>query len=280
MKIFDSLLTADIRKRKVFSVFLTIMVSIPLILWCIYGVGDYGIALFVLIPFLVGLLSTTILWFNNPITTRQARHIGFLTLFILAFGLMVFAIEGLICIIMAAPFAIVLTWLGSAIGHFIISKYANHSVNSIIILLIIIPLTAFTEKVIIPEVKPVTTSVIIDAKVETIWKNVIEFPKLNQPDELIFNLGISYPIESVIDGDGEGAIRYCKFNTGEFVEPITLWRENELLEFDVIEQPVPLKEISFWDINSPHLHDYFVSKKGQFKITKLEDDKVKLEGTT
>ncbi len=41
-----------------------------------------------------------------------------------------------------------------------------------------------------------------------------------------------------------------------------------------------MKEISFWNINAPHLHDYFVSKEGQFKLTALPNGKTLLEGTT
>ena len=280
MKIFQSLIDENLEKRKWIAVFGTIAVAIPLTVWSIYGIGEYGIALFILIPLLIGLISSSILGYKNVITKKQARQIGFLTLFVLALGLIVFAMEGLICIAMAAPFAILLTWLGSIIGYYLITNQPNQSLNSIIVLIITIPLTAFTEKSIIPDVKPVTTKVLIKSSKEIVWKNVIAFPKLNAPTESIFKLGISYPIESTIKGLGVGAVRYCKFNTGEFVEPITEWKENELLKFDVIEQPVPLKEISFWDVNSPHLHDYFVSKKGQFKITQLENGLIELEGTT
>jgi hypothetical protein len=52
------------------------------------------------------------------------------------------------------------------------------------------------------------------------------------------------------------------------------------LKFDVVEQPAPMKELSFWDIDAPHLHDYFVSKQGQFKLTELPNGKTQLEGTT
>ena len=109
---------------------------------------------------------------------------------------LVFAIEGLICIAMAAPFALVLTWIGTAIGHYLVTKRPNQSLSSIILLILAIPLTAFTERTIIPEVKPVTTKVQIQSTKETVWKNVIAFPKLNTPTESIFKLGIAYPIES------------------------------------------------------------------------------------
>lgn len=42
-----------------------------------------------------------------------------------------------------------------------------------------------------------------------------------------------------------------------------------------------MREISpYGELNTPHLHDFFVSKKGQFKLTQLEDGQTMLEGTT
>ena len=113
-----------------------------------------------------------------------------------------------------------------------------------------------------------------------VWKNVVTFPQLKKPEELLFRAGIAYPINAKIDGHGVGAVRYCNFTTGSFVEPITVWNEPELLAFSVKEQPAPMRELSFWDIDAPHLHDYFVSKKGQFRLIPLLNGKTKLEGTT
>ena len=280
MNIFNSILSEDLSKRKLTAVIITLLICIPLMIWSIYGIGEYGIALFMLIPLLMGMCSTIIFGYGNEITSAQARHIGFLTLMIFGCGLIVFALEGLICIAMAAPFAILLTWVGTIIGYQIVTKKPNQSLNSILILVIVIPLFAFSESQTTPPVKPVITSTIITATAETVWKNVIAFPELEEPYEILFKIGISYPMKSEIKGEGIGAVRYCQINTDDFVEPITHWEENRLLVFDVLEQPAPLKELSFWDVNSPHLHDYFVSKKGQFKITDLGNGNVELEGTT
>lgn len=280
MKILDSLLTTELANRKWISVSITLLICIPLTIWSIYGIGEYGIALFILIPLLMGMCSTIILGYKNSISFKQAWQIGFLTLLIFGIGLIVFALEGLICIGMAAPFALLLTWIGTLIGYAIVNKKPSQSLNSILLLIVLIPLSAFKESQTIPPVKSVITKTIINASPQTVWKNVIAFPELNKPNDLIFKIGISYPIKSRIEGEGKGAVRYCQFNTGDFVEPITKWEENKLLAFDVIEQPEPLKELSFWDVNAPHLHDYFVSKKGQFKITELENGLVELEGTT
>jgi hypothetical protein len=280
MEIFGSILTENLQKRKWIAVFTTVTVCLLLLILAIYGLGEYGIAIFVLIPLLLGMLSTIILGYSMDISLKQARHIGFLTLLFFTCGLIIFALEGLICIAMAAPFGIILTWVGTLIGYVLIKKKPNQALPSILILLVLIPFSAFRGTKNIPPIKPIITKTIINASPETVWQNVIAFPELDQPDEFLFKIGISYPIKSRIEGSGVGAIRFCQFNTGDFVEPITSWEENELLAFDVLEQPEPLREISFWDVNSPHLHDYFISKKGQFKITDLGNGRVELEGTT
>jgi hypothetical protein len=115
------------------------------------------------------------------------------------------------------------------------------------------------------DIRSVITSIEINASPEKVWENVIAFPQLNEPTEFIFKTGIAYPINATINGKGLGAVRFCNFSTGSFVEPITVWDEPRLLKFSVDEQPEPMKELSIYDIHPNHLHGYWVSKQGQFK---------------
>lgn len=138
----------------------------------------------------------------------------------------------------------------------------------------------FIEKNSKPELNSVVTSIEIETDAETVWKNVIEFPALDTPSEFIFKIGIAYPVDAKIEGVGIGAVRHCNFTTGSFVEPISVWDQPNLLKFSVAEQPAPMKELSFWNVDAPHLHDYFVSKEGQFKLTRLPNGNTLLEGTT
>ena len=128
-----------------------------------------------------------------------------------------------------------------------------------LVLIFFVPLTALVEKDTTPEVTSVVSSIEIDAPPDVVWKHLIEFPPIPEPDELLFKTGIAYPINARIEGTGVGAIRHCNFTTGSFVEPITIWDAPRLLRFDVEQQPAPMRELSFWDIDAPHLHDYFVS---------------------
>jgi hypothetical protein len=128
--------------------------------------------------------------------------------------------------------------------------------------------------------RSVTTSIEIDASPEDVWENIIAFPPLKQPGEFIFRTGIAYPTGATISGKGVGAVRHCNFSTGCFVEPVTVWNEPSLLAFNVDDQPEPMKELSLYDIHPNHLHGYWVSQKGQFKLTSLENGHTLLEGTT
>lgn len=269
-------------KSKLTAIGVTVIISGLLTFWGIQGIGVYGMALFVLTPLFIGMCPVIIYGRKRPVTTKQSRNIGFMTLGLFTIGLIAFAIEGVICIAMAAPIGLLLTWAGTLIGHSMVHKTPSRGATAVIILMLTIPTTAFVEKRDneLSDLIQITTSIEINSRPEDVWKNVIEFPTLNEPTEFIFKTGIAYPINAKIKGQGIGAIRHCNFSTGSFVEPITIWDEPKLLKFDVMENPAPMKEISFYDINAPHLHDYFVSKHGQFKLTKLDNGKTLLEGTT
>lgn len=132
-----------------------------------------------------------------------------------------------------------------------------------------------------PHVFEVRSSIEITASPERVWENVVSFSELPPPDEWYFNAGIAYPMRARIDGVGPGAVRYCEFSTGPFIEPIQVWDAPRLLRFSVAENPPPLNEWSPYSKIMPrHLHGYLVSKQGQFLLTLLPNGDTLLEGTT
>ena len=279
-KRLEKILPENETKRMWVAITITLIIAVLLTIWGIYGIGEYGMALFIFTPLFIGAGSTILFGMNRDLTKKESYQVAFITLTLFSVGLIIFALEGIICIVMAAPLAIILTWLGSLLGYMIIKKAADNAPTALLILIGIIPTLAFVEKDNSPALTSVVTSIEIHADKKSVWKNVVEFPQLNEPTEFIFKTGIAYPINAKIVGTGIGAIRHCNFITGSFVEPITVWDEPQLLKFDVKEQPAPMKELSFWDIDAPHLHDYFVSKQGQFKLTELPNGNTLLEGTT
>ena len=271
------------KNRKLLAVIFPCVVSwlfayLAVSVWMAYATG-----LFIWLPIVLGASATIIFGYKNEVTKRQLRLTAFLTLGIFCLGLLTFAFEGIICIAMAAPIGLFFTWVGYLIGYQIIkSKTTGAAPTAMILLLLSVPAVmgfeyATTDK---EEIRSVVTTIEINASPETVWKNVVVFPTLDEPTEFIFKTGIAYPISATIDGNGVGAIRHCNFSTGSFVEPITVWDEPRLLKFSVVDQPEPMKELSPYDIHPNHLHGFWVSKQGQFKLTQLPNGHTLLEGTT
>ena len=112
---------------------------------------------------------------------------------------------------------------------------------------------------------------------------MIAFPDLPRPRprEWVFRVGVAAPVRARMDGTGVGAVRYCDFTTGSFVEPVTAWEENRVLAFDILRQAPPLREWSpYRDVNPPHLDGYFRATHGEFRLTPLPDGRTRLEGRT
>lgn len=267
---------------KPLSILITLIVSAILGYVEIGLYREYGWTIFLMIPFLIGFLPPFIVGRQIKTSIVESFKLSFLTLGIVLIGLLVFAIEGMICIAMALPIITALTCLGSYLGFLVNKKKWLNSTNGLIGLLLISIGTMSFDHANEPEnLIPVKTKIIVDAPIEKVWENVVTFNKIDKPTDWIFKTGISYPTDAKIKGAGVGAIRYCNFTTGSFVEPITTWEEPNLLQFDVVEQPIPMNEFNpFWDIHPPHLDGYFKSYKGQFRLVKTNENKTELEGTT
>ena len=243
---------------------------------------DYAWGLFIWLPFAMGAASTMIYGYKKQTQRRTLRNISLWTLLIFCLGLLVFAWKGAICLIMAAPIGLLFTWIGHRIGYEIIKNKMSSTPTVIVLLFLSVPsLMAFENaKGDKEKLRSVITFIEINASPEQVWKNVIAFPQLKDPTEFIFRTGIAYPINATIKGKGVGAVRHCNFSTGSFVEPITVWDETRLLRFSVDNQPEPMTKLSFYDVHPNHLHGYWVSRQGQFKLTQLANGHTLLEGTT
>lgn len=266
-----------------FAIFGPALIGLGAAAFCVRQAEDYGAVLFIGLPILVPFLSAFFHSFQTKRSFGTCYGMGFLSILTLGCFIILFALDGLICLLMALPLAAVAALpavlLGRLAGQAATGK--NSAILPLLMVLLFPGLVAFEEQV-RPEapLQSVTTSVRIDAPADTIWKTVVAFPKIDEAPTGIFRMGIAYPTEARIDGHGVGAIRHCTFCTGSFVEPITVWDENRKLAFDVTSSPPPMHEFSIYKhIDPPHLHGNLRSEKGQF-ILKDMGDHVILEGTT
>ncbi len=243
---------------------------------------QYGITIFCFIPFFLGLSATVLYGYKRNVRTRTNIVITTYSLLIYCAGLLFFAIEGIICLIMAAPLGFFIALIGTLAGEMLLDRYNGSPLPALIGLAFFIPLLMSFESLAPEEdeLHSVTTSVIIDREPEKVWQKIVTFTPIEEPNEWLFRAGIAYPTHAEIEGTGKGAIRRCNFSTGCFIEPITTWKEPELLQFSVEATPAPLRELSPYDLKPAHLHGYFVSQKGEFRLTRLEGNRTLVEGTT
>jgi len=249
------------------------------------GLGSYGWGLFVGIPFFLGLNSVLIYGYHQPRSLGRCLLVALLSTALVGISLFAVAIEGLICLIMALPLAIVLALFGGFIGFVLQQRrsFSNQSLRVVSVGFLLMPGLTLLEYS-IGETSPVyavKTSVVIEANAQIVWSNVVSFAQLPPPTETIFKTGIAYPIRADIAGHGVGAVRHCVFSTGEFVEPITVWDEPRLLSFSVSGQPPAMEEMSIYsNLHPPHVEHYLISNRGQFELKSLPDGTTLLEGTT
>lgn len=247
--------------------------------------GDYGWTLFVGLPFGMGFLSALIHSARQPRGMGSCILTAMVALGLTGAGFFLFAMEGGICLIMAAPLALALGILGALIGYLAQRTLWRKTDSSRLFCLAVLfaPLTMGLEKGLPPPLPllKVESSVIVDAPPEKVWRNVVSFSELPPPKEMIFKLGVAYPIRAEIDGQGVGAVRHCNFSTGPFVEPIEIWDEPRLLKFSVTQNPEPMQEWTpYHNVHPRHLDGYLQSCGGQFRLVPLDGDRTLLEGTT
>jgi len=244
--------------------------------------ATYGWGLFAAVPFVQGALSVLI--FNAHEWRSWAQNIGVAMLAVLLTGaaMLAVAFEGALCIAMAMPLAFAFALLGAAFAH-VVTRTSKPEIASLLALILVAPVLMGADRAVMPEapMHEVDSAIIINAPSVVVWNNVIDFPAIPPPTELLFRAGIAYPERAKIIGHGPGALRYCEFSTGDFVEPITQWQAPRRLAFDVRKNPEPMREWSpYGHIRTPHLQGYLVSQQGEFLLQGLPDGSTRLVGKT
>ncbi len=267
------------------AVVITVTLGLAMALLGTAVLGTYGWGLFVALPFCLGLFSVLLYGYHRPRSYSRCAAVACISVGMVAAGLVAFAIEGFICLAMAAPLALPLGMLGGSIGYLIQRRPGARmeAPTMFSVVLLFVPLILGVERMAAPAppLFVVRTAIEINAPPNRVWQQVVAFSEIPEPNEWLFRLGIAYPMRAEIRGLGAGAERHCVFSTGAFVEPIEVWDEPRLLKFSVTSNPPPMQEWTpYSKIDPPHLHGFLVSLGGQFLLTPLPGGRTRLEGTT
>ena len=247
------------------------------------GDHTYGWLLFVLVPFFTGFQATLALSRAKRITLADALVASALTVVVLGALLLAVAVEGVICLVMAAPLALVLALLGGIVGYWAARWEGSSSPAAFLLLTGLLPFGSTVERTLQPpaDVFQVTTSIDLAAAPERVWQIVLQPARLSAPTNPLLRSGIGYPRFSHIEGTGAAATRYCDFSTGKLVEPVLIWDEPRQLRFRVASNPIPMQEWTpYAQLHPPHLDGFLVSKQGEFRLIPLPGGGTRLLATT
>jgi hypothetical protein len=263
----------------------TNLLFVPLVWWSTFSLATYGMGLFVGMPFCMGLVSALIFGYHGPRNVASYMIVAAMSLLLTGALLLGFAIEGVVCVMMAAPIAFPLALGGAAVAYAMQRPFTGRPQSSQVFpaVLLALPALIAAEHATLPEppVFAVRTAVEIEAPPEVVWRHVVSFSELAPPTEFLFRMGIAYPMKAEIYGEGVGAERRCVFSTGSFVEPIEVWDEPRLLKFSVTSNPPPMEEWTpYEEVHPPHLEGFLASNGGQFLLERLPGGRTRLEGTT
>jgi hypothetical protein len=262
------------------GILLAVMIALAMVAVSVLAFGAYGTSLFAGTPFVMGATSAFVFNRAGSRGLGPTVLVAELAVLMAAGAIMLFALEGLLCLAMAAPIALAMASMGALLGYWMAVRRGPLVPRSAALVLIL-PLLSRLDAELPREVIEVVSHVDIAAPPDRVWPNVIAFSDLPEPPPLAFRLGIAYPQRARIEGRGPGALRRCEFSTGPFLEPITTWDEPRRLGFDVVGQPPPMTEWSPYDhVLARHLDGYLRVQRGEFRLEPLPGGGTRLFGST
>jgi hypothetical protein len=251
--------------------------AIPLTFVSANVLNDYGLALFLLTPMVLGFIAEAILEWRHRYSIASTVATACLAVVFASVGLMITRIEGLICLLMAMPITLILGVIGTcaarALRTFVDTKM------SLVSLAVLLPVAMVVESRAMqtPPELSATTRIVVNAPPERVWPCLVDLRIEQEKDELAFRVGIAAPVATRTAGRD----RICELTTGPIVERIVVWDPPRRLRFDVLSTPPPMKELNpFGSVDARHLHGCFLGHAGEFRLTALPGGRSLIEGTS
>ena len=231
--------------------------------------GSYGWGLFVATPFMVGLTTAYLANRDAALPEGQTVPLVLLAAGLGVLALLMFALEGFMCILLVIPLGAGVALVGGAAGR----KLADigHQRGRPLLGVAILPLVFAIEAVMPPAVLITThESIEIAAPPAAVWRALVSDAPIAGRPQLVALAGFAYPIRGRLLGTGVGATRLGEFSTGTAHERVTVWEPAHRLAFVVVDQPAIMEEMSpYRRVHAPHLQGYFQTAATSFDLQRL-----------
>src|SRR6185295_10685078 len=213
----------------------------------------YGYGLFMASPFVIGLATAYFANRKGDIGGGASASLVMVALALGGIALVLAALEGLFCIVLASPLAAGVALIGGLAGR-AIAQTSRRPPRQMAPAFAVLPVIFALEHLFVPTASFDTVqSIVINAPAETVWRSVLRM-EIDQPPSLLFRVGVAYPIRGEVIGEGVGAVRRGEFSTGTAMERVTEWEPNRKLAF-AVETDIPaMHELSPYEhVHAPHV---------------------------
>lgn len=281
--------TATVRIAAAFALGLAFALGVYLL---IQSANPNGLVSFTFLLLLPAVITAFIAYVGDPLAERPRSFylaaVPFWLLAAVVVASLAILHEGVICILMLAPFWFVLSILGGWIAWR--SRQRAEPVENVFRAssLLLLPLVAMQVEPLVPlprDAASVTRSVIIDAEPATVWRHARASDGL-QPGEGRWNvsqdvIGLPRPIGARLDREGLGATRRVEWQQGiRFREVVTDWQPGRRLWWNF---RFPAQDMDAWAMQDRHLlpdSPHYRIVDGGYDLTPLPGGRTRLTLTT
>jgi hypothetical protein len=201
--------------------------------------ASYGMVVFCLMPFLVGLAVTIVLQGKSLAAPCAVAAAGLSAIFLMLTGL-----EGYICVAMAAPLMAIGMSVGILFGMWLCRWRQGTPSNALLALLLFPLFIAAGERVERParnrqSTERFVSTIAIDASPEHTWDALKEMPEISGEKPFLLAIGLPVPTRCSLSAEGENGQRICFFDQGEMAQAITRWEPPRCLDVAVTRCTLP-----------------------------------------
>jgi uncharacterized membrane protein YhaH (DUF805 family) len=233
--------------------------------------GAYGFGVFVASPFIIGATTGYFANRKTDVGSWPTAKVTSGALLLGGLGLVIVALEGLICTPDGCP---------SCHRHW--TRRCSHGTRhcrlhatpaqQALSGLALLPLIFALESS-LPMVVQFETHSRIQSRAppSVVWKVLVNTDLSHEPVALPFRWGLAYPIRGEVLGEGIGSIRIGEFSTGSVRERVTEWIPNRKLAFVMLNEVPAVRELSpYATVHAPHVVGYFRTTNTSFELAPLE----------
>lgn len=231
-----------------------------------YGLVEYGLAFFVLLPIVVGLSI-------GALPNKAWSLVGLvITLLCLLGGLISLGLEGAVCGVMALGILLPLLFLGAVMGHLLLLARKSQGTTNPKILsapFLLFLAAAPLENALInsAEVIESKTEILLPYSPDKVFDAIKSVDTLEVSKSFLMQLGLPVPHKCILEAEKIGAERICYFEGGVIKEKVIALERGKILRMVVTEyQLMGRKWLGF--------------KEAIYRFDKVSDSQTKLTRIT